>query len=42
MAKPNYGAGVFLRYAGATIELPSAGNVKVGGLQLGIGARLRF
>jgi len=42
MATPNYGAGVFLRYAGATIKLPSAGDVKVGGLQLGIGARLRF
>jgi hypothetical protein len=42
MVKPNYGAGVFLRYAGATVKLPSAGDVKVGGFQLGIGARLAF
>ncbi len=40
--RPNYGAGVFLRYAGATVDLPSAADVKVGGLQLGIGLRLRF
>jgi len=42
MITPNYGAGVFVRYAGATVKLPSAGDVKVGGVQLGIGARLRF
>ena len=42
MFAPNYGAGVFLRYAGASIDLPSAQDIKVGGLQLGIGARLRF
>lgn len=40
--RPNYGVGVFLRYAGATADLDSAGDVKVGGLQLGGGLRLRF
>jgi hypothetical protein len=38
----NYGAGVFLRYAGATADLPSAPDVKVGGFQFGLGLRLRF
>jgi hypothetical protein len=42
MFRPNYGAGIFLRYAGATVDFPSAPDVKVGGFQLGIGARLRF
>jgi hypothetical protein len=42
MYKPNYGGGIFLRYAGASVELPSAGKVRVGGFQLGAGARLRF
>ena len=41
MVKPNYGVGVFIRYAGATAKLP-AGNAKVGGLQLGGGLRLKF
>jgi hypothetical protein len=42
MFRPNYGAGAFLRYAGASVDLPSAENVKVGGFQIGIGLRLRF
>lgn len=42
MLKPNYGIGVFMRYAGATVDLPSASNLKIGGFQLGAGARLRF
>jgi hypothetical protein len=42
MFRPNYGGGIFLRYAGATVDLPSAAGVKVGGVQLGIGLRLRF
>lgn len=42
MLKPNYGAGIFLRYAGATVNLPSAGSIKVGGFQFGVGGRLRF
>ena len=40
--KPNYGGGVFVRYAGATVDIPSASGLKVGGLQIGVGARLRF
>ena len=36
------GAGVFLRYNGASVDLGPAKDVKVGGLQLGIGARVRF
>jgi outer membrane protein with beta-barrel domain len=42
MFQPNYGAGIFLRYAGATVDLPSAPDVKVGGFQVGVGLRLRF
>jgi len=42
MLKPNYGVGAFLRYAGGSTDLPSAKGVKVGGLQLGIGLRLRY
>lgn len=42
MFRPNYGAGVFLRYAGAKVNLPSAPDVNVGGFQIGIGLRLRF
>jgi hypothetical protein len=42
MFRPNYGGGLFIRYAGATVDLPSAAGVKVGGFQVGIGARLRF
>ena len=38
----NFGAGVFLRYAGAKVDLPSAPDLKVGGFQIGIGARIRF
>ena len=36
------GAGVFLRYNGASVDLGPVKDVKVGGLQLGIGARVRF
>jgi hypothetical protein len=36
------GAGVFLRYNGGSADLTSVQNVKVGGFQLGIGARFRF
>lgn len=42
LVAPNYGIGGFVRYAGATANLPSAGDLKVGGLQLGGGLRLRF
>lgn len=33
---------VFARFNGATVNLPSVSNLKVGGLQTGIGGRLRF
>jgi hypothetical protein len=42
MFHPNLGVGVFLRYAGGTVDLPSVTEVKVGGFQVGAGARLRF
>jgi hypothetical protein len=38
----NLGAGIFLRYAGAETDLPSAPNLRAGGLQFGVGARVRF
>ena len=42
MYRPNYGGGLFLRYAGSSVDLPSASNVKVGGFQIGVGLRLRL
>jgi hypothetical protein len=38
----NFGAGVFVRYAGAEADLPSAPDLRVGGFQAGVGARVRF
>lgn len=38
----NFGAGVFIRYAGAKADLPSTPDLRVGGLQAGVGARVRF
>ena len=37
-----YGAGAFLRYLGGEVNLPSAPKLKVGGLQVGVGLRVRF
>jgi hypothetical protein len=37
-----YRAGVFIRYAGGTINLPIIGDLTVGGAQLGGGVRIRF
>jgi hypothetical protein len=37
-----YGAGVFVRYLGGEVDLPSAPKLKVGGLQVGAGLRVRF
>ena len=37
-----YGAGLFLRYLGGEVDLPSAPKLKVGGLQVGAGLRVRF
>jgi opacity protein-like surface antigen len=36
------GAGAFIRYNGGSVDLTTVSNVKAGGFQLGIGARLRF
>lgn len=36
------GAGVFVRYAGGEVDLPTAPKLKVGGVQVGGGLRLRF
>jgi hypothetical protein len=36
------GAGVFIRYNGGSVDLPTLSNVKAGGFQIGIGARLHF
>ena len=38
----NLGAGIFMRYVGGTVDLPSAPDLKVGGFQIGLGARVRF
>lgn len=37
-----YGAGAYVRYAGGKADLPLAGETNVGGLQAGVGIRLRF
>lgn len=36
------GAGVYVRYIGASVDLPSAAGINVGGFQSGLGIRLRF
>lgn len=36
------GVGAFMRYNGGSVDLPHAENVKVGGFQLGVGARIRY
>jgi hypothetical protein len=38
----NFGAGVFLRYAGAKVDLPTVADLGVGGFQAGAGVRVRF
>ena len=38
----NFGAGVFLRFAGAKVDLPSVEGLGVGGFQAGGGVRVRF
>ena len=37
-----YGAGGFVRYLGGEVDLPSAPKLKVGGVQVGAGLRVRF
>ena len=36
------GGGIFVRYNGGSVDLPDAPDLKAGGVQLGIGARLAF
>ena len=38
----HYGAGIFLRYNGGSVDLPAATGVRAGGFQMGIGLRARF
>jgi hypothetical protein len=38
----NFGAGAYLRYAGAKVDLPTVADLKVGGFQVGVGGRVRF
>ena len=40
--KTRYGVGGYVRYAGAKVDLPSAADTHIGGLQVGGGIRLRF
>lgn len=42
MFDPRYGAGIFIRYQGAKVDLPSIQDLTVGGLQVGAGFRVRF
>jgi hypothetical protein len=42
MFTKRYGVGLFIRYAGGSVDLPSASGVKAGGFQTGLGARIRF
>ena len=39
---PRIGAGLFLRYAGASADLGSVSDLSVGGAQVGLGLRVRF
>lgn len=39
---PKIGAGVLMRYAGASVDLPTVDSLKVGGFQIGVGGRYRF
>jgi hypothetical protein len=40
--KTRYAVGGYVRYAGAKVDLPSANDLNVGGMQAGGGIRLRF
>jgi len=42
MFRPQFGAGVYVRYAGGSVDLPAVSDVKVGGVQGGVGLRVRF
>lgn len=42
MFSPQYGVGLFVQYAGGSVDLPSVSNLEVGGLRTGLGFRVRF
>jgi hypothetical protein len=42
MLNRSYGVGVFVRYAQGTVDLPAVTGLEVGGLQSGLGLRVRF
>lgn len=42
MFNPRYGAGIFFRYTGGKVDLPSVQDLSVGGAQVGLGFRVRF
>jgi hypothetical protein len=42
MFNTRYGAGIFFRYTGGTVDLPSVPDLTVGGAQVGVGFRVRF
>jgi hypothetical protein len=42
MVNPQYGVGLFVRYTQGTVDLPAVTGLKVGGLQSGLGLRVRF
>jgi hypothetical protein len=39
---PRFGLGAFVRYAGGSVDLPSVSGLNVGGVQVGVGARIKF
>ena len=42
LMRPRYGFGAYVRYVGGTVDLPSAPELKLGGIQVGGGLRIRF
>lgn len=42
MFSPQYGLGLFVRYVRGTVDLPAVSGLVVGGLQSGVGFRVRF
>lgn len=42
LVTPRYGAAAFLRYVSGSADLPEASDLKIGGLQIGVGATIRF
>jgi hypothetical protein len=42
LLNPRYGIGGFIRYVGGSVDLPGVENLKLGGFQIGGGARFRF